>query len=664
VTGVFVNYRTDDGEWPARMIFKELAARFGTDQVFYASESIPPGVDFAAEIERRVLGSDVVLAVIGSRWLAGVDGRRKIDDPDDWVRRELRLALDNGITVVPVLVDDTPRLTDVDLPADIDKLRRLQYLRVRYRHNSDVIELVNQLMYLLPTGPAEPWRVCLRDAEGRVRGAGVALGDQHVLTCAHVLPDGEVTAEFVGLRDGPSGRARVVRGWHVPRRTERRGDVALLELAEPRRTGAGAALRRMALSWDRSVRVCGFPAGLEGGVYTRALLAGDDSAGGEWLRMDTRPGEQRVRAGFGGAGVVDERTGEVLGIVVGEHTGAAGESWMIPVETILHHLPRVREWVTGDAGTDQAFHTRHAADVSGDQLKITSEWVSRRDSGDRLSIVRPEEATATVRLITESTPDGSAVRNIDLAIDVTNQTVDAVARRVLDRSGTPLHDTVAPVEQLAAGVPPMTIVGIGIDAAQDPKALLEQVFLTLLRQGCRLLLAIPDGSPNLPVVREWRIGTLADRLRGLGEQIEAIENIERDLVSLRQRVRYHGTVDYRASVLAVAFAVARDVAESDAEDLAFEMLDRAERKAASALRKAAKEWDELQEALADLTALRGELNAYQAKADDDGLTEVDEVVAAYRAAYERLWQTPVDLADAQEAVRHYRHVIRAQGARS
>jgi hypothetical protein len=48
VGGVFVNYRTRDGEWPARMIAKELAARFGDNRVFYASTCIPPGADFAS----------------------------------------------------------------------------------------------------------------------------------------------------------------------------------------------------------------------------------------------------------------------------------------------------------------------------------------------------------------------------------------------------------------------------------------------------------------------------------------------------------------------------------------------------------------------------------------------------------------------------------------
>ena len=47
-----------------------------------------------------------MLALIGSRWLTvtGADGQRRRDDPDDYVAMELRLALESGLPVIPVLV--------------------------------------------------------------------------------------------------------------------------------------------------------------------------------------------------------------------------------------------------------------------------------------------------------------------------------------------------------------------------------------------------------------------------------------------------------------------------------------------------------------------------------------------------------------------------------
>jgi hypothetical protein len=51
-------------------------------------EAIEPGADFAEMIVRAVEACRVLVVVIGSGWLSAADerGRRRIDDPDDWVR--------------------------------------------------------------------------------------------------------------------------------------------------------------------------------------------------------------------------------------------------------------------------------------------------------------------------------------------------------------------------------------------------------------------------------------------------------------------------------------------------------------------------------------------------------------------------------------------------
>src|SRR5689334_21346169 len=160
--GVFVNYRTGDAEWAALLIDRELRTRFGADQVFYASRSIQAGDDFAREIERRLANSDVLLAVIGDRWLETDDtGRRKIDDPDDWVRHEIRTAFAHDVRVIPILLDDTPVVPKNGLPDDIAALATCQYLRLRHhdRDDHEVAALVNDLTWLLPPRTAEPWRV-------------------------------------------------------------------------------------------------------------------------------------------------------------------------------------------------------------------------------------------------------------------------------------------------------------------------------------------------------------------------------------------------------------------------------------------------------------------------------------------------------------------------
>src|SRR5690606_26227009 len=134
VGGVFVNYRTGDSEWAAYLIARALVRRFGAHQVFYASTSIEVGEDFRRRIESRVPDCDVLLSVIGPRWLEpGPDGRRRIDDPADWVHKELRIAFENDVHVIPVLLDDTPRLLPERLPPDIVDLAHRQFIRLRHR---------------------------------------------------------------------------------------------------------------------------------------------------------------------------------------------------------------------------------------------------------------------------------------------------------------------------------------------------------------------------------------------------------------------------------------------------------------------------------------------------------------------------------------------------
>src|SRR5712691_9725484 len=104
--GVFINYRGVDSRSYGALLYTELSRHFGEDLVFLDSESIPAGADFAEELLARVRGCRVLLAVIGPRWLTTVGaGGRRIDDPADWVRRELVEALTAGVRVIPVLTD-------------------------------------------------------------------------------------------------------------------------------------------------------------------------------------------------------------------------------------------------------------------------------------------------------------------------------------------------------------------------------------------------------------------------------------------------------------------------------------------------------------------------------------------------------------------------------
>jgi hypothetical protein len=145
---VFINYRGEDSRSYAALLHLELSRHLGDDRVFLDTESIAAGADYVSELLEHVRGSTIVLAVIGPRWLAAWDSahRRRIDDPADWIRRELAEAFRYRVHVVPVLTDDAALPAEADLPTDISALSRCQFRRLRYRDASrDVARIVAEL---------------------------------------------------------------------------------------------------------------------------------------------------------------------------------------------------------------------------------------------------------------------------------------------------------------------------------------------------------------------------------------------------------------------------------------------------------------------------------------------------------------------------------------
>src|SRR5262249_25163992 len=126
---MFINYRGEDSYSYGALLHAELSRRFGPDLVFLDAESVPAGADYVAQLLEGVRPAGVGLAVIGTRWLdaAGNGGGRLIDDPADWVRRELVAAFTAGVRVIPVLTDQARMPTEAELPAELAVLGRCQY---------------------------------------------------------------------------------------------------------------------------------------------------------------------------------------------------------------------------------------------------------------------------------------------------------------------------------------------------------------------------------------------------------------------------------------------------------------------------------------------------------------------------------------------------------
>lgn len=131
---IFISYRHDDGAYPAHSICDLLVDHFGKGAVFFDVHSIPLGSDFHGVLSDAVARCDLLLAVIGDQWLNLQDdaGRRRLDNPDDFVRIEIEAALSRNIPVVPVLVGKANVPRHENLPPTLRELSKRQATEVRH----------------------------------------------------------------------------------------------------------------------------------------------------------------------------------------------------------------------------------------------------------------------------------------------------------------------------------------------------------------------------------------------------------------------------------------------------------------------------------------------------------------------------------------------------
>ncbi|MDP3688630.1 MAG: PASTA domain-containing protein [Sulfurimicrobium sp.] len=150
--GIFISYRREDTAGHAGRIFDRLREKFGLDKVFMDVAGIEPGVDFVEAIDRAVGSCDVLLVIIGKKWLTCTDasGKKRLDDPKDFIRLETATALRRDIRVIPVLVQDAAMPGEGDLPDDLKKLARRQATEINDTHwDTDTGQLVETLTKLL-----------------------------------------------------------------------------------------------------------------------------------------------------------------------------------------------------------------------------------------------------------------------------------------------------------------------------------------------------------------------------------------------------------------------------------------------------------------------------------------------------------------------------------
>lgn len=148
---MFMSYRRSDSISESGRMHDHLEREFGARNVFKDVDDIPPGLDFRKVLDDEVAQCDVLLVIIGQKWVSAADddGNRRLHNPDDFVRIEVESGLKRGdeVLVIPVLINNAKMPSKIDLP---DSLHELTYRNaVTVRNDPDFNRDMNRLIHYI-----------------------------------------------------------------------------------------------------------------------------------------------------------------------------------------------------------------------------------------------------------------------------------------------------------------------------------------------------------------------------------------------------------------------------------------------------------------------------------------------------------------------------------
>jgi hypothetical protein len=173
---IFINYRRGDDPSGAARVRDRLASTFGDASIFMDVDNVLVGQRFDEELAKALAQCDVLIAVIGPRWMELWKARAASGERDH-VREEIAEALKRKLVVIPVRVGvegQMPALPrEQDLPEDISALVLHQKKDVTHeRFGRDIAELIAAIKLHLKIHPTSRPRL----AAPAVRWGWVAAG--------------------------------------------------------------------------------------------------------------------------------------------------------------------------------------------------------------------------------------------------------------------------------------------------------------------------------------------------------------------------------------------------------------------------------------------------------------------------------------------------------
>jgi TIR domain len=143
---IFISYRREDSLPYADRLQEDLSEHYGAGEIFRDMDTIGPGMDFVHAIDRALSRTEIMLVLIGPKWLSP-EGSRRLHEDGDFVRIEIAAGLRReNVRVIPLLVGGAKMPAAEELPADILPLSRRNAFEIRNESwRTDRAELLRKL---------------------------------------------------------------------------------------------------------------------------------------------------------------------------------------------------------------------------------------------------------------------------------------------------------------------------------------------------------------------------------------------------------------------------------------------------------------------------------------------------------------------------------------
>jgi hypothetical protein len=159
---IAISYRREDAMDITGRIFDRLAAHYGRDRIFRDIDSMDPGFDFRDKIKKHLDACDILLVIVGPRWIGETaGGRPRIQQDADFVRHEVETGMRKGIPVIPVLVGKASMPSGEDLPESLREFVFRQAVTIDSgrdfdHHVASLMRAMDRILETIPTQQAPP----------------------------------------------------------------------------------------------------------------------------------------------------------------------------------------------------------------------------------------------------------------------------------------------------------------------------------------------------------------------------------------------------------------------------------------------------------------------------------------------------------------------------